>query len=140
MADLATTDDVEAVWRPLTPAELEAAATLLGFASAVVRQRIPDVDARIASGALASDIATMVTAEMVKRRLENPSGYRSEQIGPFGFTRDSVHSAGGLYLTDDEVRLLSGRRRAFSITPHRPSPTAADLDRVAEHRAGRGHL
>lgn len=139
MADFATYQDVEGLWRPLTADEQTVATNLLRFASAIIRSKFPAIDDRIAAGDLDGDLATVVAAEMVKRRLQNPSGLRSESVDDYSFTRDQEHSAGGLYLTDDEVTLLSGRRvRSFSITPATPSPTEADLALIAEHRAGWG--
>ncbi|MCU1488287.1 MAG: hypothetical protein JWN67_5033 [Actinomycetia bacterium] len=136
MTDFATTADVAGIWRPLTTEEQVVATNLLAYASVIIRARVPGIDDRIAAGTLDGALARMTAAEMVKRRLENPDGYRSEQIDDYSFTRDQEHSAGGLYLTDDEMGLLRGSRpRAFSVTPGRPEPTCTDLEQVALRRA-----
>jgi hypothetical protein len=60
----------------------------------------------------------MVIANAVIRVLKNPDGKRQESIDDYSWTRDRVLSAGVLYLTDDEWRILGGiggKGAAFQI-------------------------
>lgn len=135
MSNLAEISDVEGAWRPLSDAETLVVTNRLVFASAIVRQRVPDIDDRIASGDIDPVLVAGVVAEAIKRVMINPDGKRAETIDDYSYTRDSALSAGSLYLTDDEIALLRGNRsRAFSITPHRAETTYEDQARVAQHR------
>lgn len=111
MADLATVEDVEALWRPLTTQERTKAQLLLGYASATVRRKVPRVDDRIAAEQLNEDLVTGVVASMVARVMRNPEGWRTEtqQAGPFQEqnTRDPELASGELHMTEAELDLLS---------------------------------
>ena len=143
MADpFATTADIENAWRALTAEETNVAEFWLEFASEVIRAEVPDIDDRIASGDLSAVVARGVTVAMVLRRLQNPEGFRSVQQAIEDYsetkTRDSALSAGGVYLSEEELCLLRGRGSgAFSITPYSPPSTYDVLSRVAQRRAER---
>ena len=91
---LATTTDLEDMWRPLQPAETARAARLLAKASSLLRQKLPYLDARIArfavdptdQGGLDPVTVSTVVATMVKRFLSNVEGVAAETAGPFGVT------------------------------------------------------
>lgn len=122
MADLASFEDLETVWRPLSGEETEAAAKWLEWASALVRTEVPSVDARITSGVLSADLVSSVVVAMVQRAMSNPDGAKSVMETVEDFSRQVTIGGDGdgtrLYLTDRELRLLSPRpRRAFSIIP-----------------------
>lgn len=124
MAALATIEDVEARWRPLTATESAVAAAYLDQASALARQRTL-VDTRLADEDYLDtwpDYPTVVVgviADMVLRVMRNPEGKRSETIDDYSYTRDNAVSTGGLYLSDAEAALLNGvsasNAGAFSI-------------------------
>lgn len=117
MVDYASSDDVQAGWRPLTSAEHERATTLIGRASRKIRQRWPDVDARIASGSLNADDVRDVVAEMVQVAMTQTPGVSqtSEGAGPFsqGVTYTNPNSR--LYLTDDMAAVFEGGRPTAQV-------------------------
>lgn len=132
MTAFATMHDVEAAWRPLTAAQLLIIDSRLDYVSAIIRARVIGVDARIAAGTLDSELVKHVTVDVVLRNLKNPEGKSQEQIEDYRYVRDKTTSSGQLFLTDQEVDLLSRRpHRAFSIVPGQAQPDYATTERVA---------
>lgn len=119
---LANAFDVADLWRPLTPAEQPRVASLIAKASALLRQKVPWVDERIARFAVNPDdpggldpvtVATVV-ATVVKRFLVNPDGATntSETTGPYsrsqGFAlRGDKDVRGELVITDSDIAALT---------------------------------
>ena len=102
---------------------------LLDDAWAVLLTVIPDLEARMSSGATSVGLVVSVTSAMVLRVLRNPNGVRSWSVDDYSETRDNSLSAGSLYVSPEEVALLTGRasssrRGAFSITPYQEAPKA----------------
>lgn len=110
-ATLATTYDVAGMWRTLEDEELTGVEYLLAFASAIIRNRVPNIDARLADGTLDPILVAGVIASMVVRVAQRPAGVQSESTGPFSVTY--ANAASGLAITDDELALLTpvGTRR-----------------------------
>lgn len=113
MAAFATPADLEARWRPLTDAETVVATTLLADAAVWLRAWFPDLDARIASAAVDTQAAVMVSCSMVKRALiaSGHEGQSSgmEAMGPFTRQVAFRNPEGNLYVTEQEVDVLDGR-------------------------------
>ena len=113
--------DVEARWRTLTPDERSRAAVLLEDASDMIRSRFPDVDSRLASGALRDSTLERITAGVVKRAMSvgDQEGVASAQqtAGPYTTTSTYANPNANLYLSREDLRALSGtpRRRAFAV-------------------------
>jgi hypothetical protein len=109
-APFATAVTIQTVWRDLTPEEEQRADTLCRFASQIIRQAVPDIDARIAAGKLSADVAAFVCTQMVLRVLRNPSGVAAETVGPWSVTYGSTgtQATGALYISDAELGLLTG--------------------------------
>ncbi len=107
MADLATSDDVEALYRTLTVDEENQVEALLRMASAMLRGAVPSVDARIAAGSLDAQTVADVVAAMVTRALRNPQGVKQETIGPVSYSTDPRVAAGYLYVDAAELALLA---------------------------------
>ncbi len=114
MAAYATATDLANRWRPLVGAETARATVLLGDAAVWLRTWFPDLDDRIAGGALDASVPAMVSCSMVKRAMldsDGMSAMQSQQVaGPF---TDMVQRAfsnpdGNLYLTAREQDLLRG--------------------------------
>lgn len=88
---LATTADLEDMWRPLASSEYQRASRLLTKASSLLRQKLPAVDARMARfavdptdlGGLDPSAVATVVATIVKRFLSNIQGVASEGAGPY---------------------------------------------------------
>jgi hypothetical protein len=128
MANPVTTEDLEVRWRPLSPDEHAVAQSALDDAWAVLTVYAGDLSAQIAAGSLSVGVVRMVECQMVLRALRNPDGAKSGTVTIDDFTRswtlDSANSAGTLYVSDDELRLLgattkrSGSFTMGSYTPH----------------------
>jgi hypothetical protein len=129
--------DVEAVWRTLTAEEQTRATKLIAYASRKIRRLFPDVDARIASGALDALDVEMVVVAMVKRALMNTAlegvESQSQTAGPFAQTVKPANPSGNLYLTKDEMAAL-GARRASIGTIRTTSGYPAMPDHQRHHR------
>lgn len=139
-------DDLVARFRPLADTEEGVAQALLDDAWAILLTVIPDLEARITAGSTSEALVVSVMSAMVLRVLRNPNGVRSWSVDDYSETRDNSLSAGSLYVSPDEVRLLNGRassarRGAFSIVPYVdqsvPAPGAErDLAQLNDIRYG----
>lgn len=110
MAVDVTPPDIEALWRPLTPAE---AGTVAGrSASAWIRIKavVPDIEARLEARLI--DVATVkdVMVSMLLRVFKNPDGARSvsDAIDDRTESRtiDTALSTGEIYVSDAELLML----------------------------------
>lgn len=136
MADpFATTDDLAARWRPLSPAEETRAAVLLADASAIVRAEFPDVDGRLGAVPPTLDVAIpgLVVCSMVKRAMvatADMAGVSSQQqsAGPYSLGLTFANPTGDLYITKAERRMLGGGQRAFTIDTTPPDAYADYCD------------
>lgn len=110
--DFATVGDLEARWRPLVDAEFDVAETLLGDASQMVRERWPDVDARIAEGSLSALTLTRIVCAMVKRAMLAPDvdGVAQQSLSAlqFGMSRTFSNPNGNLYFTAADIAAVDG--------------------------------
>lgn len=123
-APLATWQDVQARWRPLTEAEQQQATVRLADASALVRAYRPDVDQHLADDSYRATVLR-VTAEAAVRVLRNPAGIKQESIGTRSYTLDASVAGGALYLTEHE-------QAALDLTPGAaPAPAGAFTIRPA---------
>lgn len=142
MANPATWADVEKRWRPLSAAERVLVDARLADAWAIVKQRVPDIEARMAAYDPVPDppegldpaVVVFVLCAMVLRVSQNPEGKRQESIDDYSYMRDNTTAAGQLYLSDDEYGMLidspTASEDAFTITPYgKPGyATVPDLD------------
>lgn len=111
MSDYASSTDIAAMWRDLTPVEVTRADVLCGYASEIMRNRVPTLDDRIASGACSAVVARLVCVQMVTRVLRNPAGVAAETVGPWSVQyelRANTEAIGRLVLTPDDLALLTG--------------------------------
>lgn len=100
--------DLEARFRPLTDAELPNAEALLDDAWEELQARIPDLMARRDAGTVSDGLVRRVVTAMVVRVLRNPDAIRQWGVDDATFTRDTLVSSGLLFVSADEVALLSG--------------------------------
>lgn len=128
----ADSSDLQARWRTLTSEEVDRADVLLADASNMIRDRWPDVDARIAAGSLLADSLKRVVCNMVKVAMLSVDTEGLESIavntGPFGESRKFANPNGSLYFTAEMIRLLDGygkKRRAFAVDLYSP-PVGGD--------------
>lgn len=112
MASFAGYMDVEARWRPLSTAEQDVADQLAADASAMLRERWPDVDARVTAGTLTAASLTRIVAMAVKRAMlvGDAEGLESQQqaAGPFSVSATYSNPNANLYFTAADVLLLDG--------------------------------
>ena len=103
--------DIRDAWRDLTPSETTRADTLIEYASAIIRDEIPGIDARIDAGVSADTVKAVVVA-MVVRVLAVPTAVRQRSRAVDDYTEtdtfDATSLAGDLYLTDRERARLMG--------------------------------
>ena len=101
----ATTEDMTALWRPMTAEEIQRAAALLPLVSDALRQqainRGRDLDAMIASGATLPSVAKAVTVGIVSRILrESTTGesvvQQSITAGPYAQQATYAVPGGGI--------------------------------------------
>lgn len=121
----ATHTDLANTWRPLDPEEQTRADALLARASRKIRNRWPDVDARIALAAeepryLDPESVKDVVLEMVQTAMSVVMPGVTQQsttTGPFSSSQTFANPAGRLYFTSEMVAVFEGfrRRKAFSI-------------------------
>jgi len=124
MTAFATHERVEAMWRPLSDAEIVVATSKLDQASRIIRHRFPTIDTRIAAGDVDADLVGDVAADMVIRYLRNPDGLERESIQDYSYQRDSAKT-GVLFLTSAEIELLTPATQtslAFNV-PYANQPT-----------------
>lgn len=125
----ATTTDVAARWRSLTPDEELKASVLLDDAWRLIQLRNSTIEARITATSLDVGLVIMVQCAMVIRVLRNPDGKRQEQIEDYSYQRDDSAS-GELFLSPDELELLSevtSPSVAFTIRPY-VAPSTVDAN------------
>lgn len=107
---LATVEDLEAAWRPLSTEEQTRAAALIDRASRKVRRRWTDVDDRIAAGTLDAADVSDVVLEMVQVAMTQTPGVSqtSEGAGPFNQSATYTNPNARLYFTDDMIAVFEG--------------------------------
>lgn len=116
----ATAGDLEARWRPLSPAETTIAETLLQDAAVRIDAACPPGDDPLIGDDLARRI--IVSCEMVKRAMPGDPGMHGvtsymDGSGPFQEQRNFANPQGNLYLTKADLRLLGcGGQVAGSVS------------------------
>lgn len=107
--------DIEAVWRPLTTEEATLVPGLSNKAWRRMLAHFPGMDASItyvapATAPLVSpDLVKDVMASMIVRVLKNPDSVRSDSIDDHTTTLDVAISSGEMYLSAEEITLLTAR-------------------------------
>lgn len=142
--NLCTPDDVADMWRPLIDADERAKVDrLIGKASALLRQKLPSVDARIATfaatptdvSALDPDTVASVVAVVIKRFLSNPDGATHVQKSLGGASTSTGYALrgdkdprGDMVITDADLDKLAVSPTspwlATVTTKHRMAPSA----------------
>lgn len=108
-----TQADIEKVWRPLTTEEGALVPGLSNRAWLRIWARFPDIEANTApvppatEPLVSMDLVADVMASMIVRVLKNPDSVRSDSIDGDTTTLDAAISSGEMYLTADEIALLT---------------------------------
>ena len=100
---LATPADVEGIWQTLTPAQQSRASGLLDYASAMLRQALPSIDAWLADGSVSEVLVRSTVANAVRRVLANPDGKAQESIDDYSWTRAANAASGEILYTADDL-------------------------------------
>lgn len=125
MSNPASSDDVEARWRPLSDDLRSLVSIRLDDAWRKLRRLVPDIETRMESDQDLTDEAVQVVADSVIRLLENPQGAFRGSVTLDDRTksweiRDSL-AKGELFFTDAELDGLRATpvvtRSIFSIIP-----------------------
>lgn len=66
------------------------------------------VQARLDGGTLTDNLYRRVVADAVLRIIRNPSGYRSENEGGYGYSQDAKVASGMLGFSQDDIDTLIG--------------------------------
>lgn len=126
MSNFAATDDVAALWRPLTTAESDRVATLLpGVCDALraeARKRGKDLDDMIESGELSSELVRLVTVGIVSRTLsqstENSNLLTQESQSAMGYTWSGTYALPGggvLNILNNDLKRLGLLRQKYGV-------------------------
>lgn len=121
----ATVQDVEdRLGRPLDAGETTIVQTRLNDVELIIRNRIPDLDRKVAEGSLALELVVMVEAEAVLRLVRNPEGYTAETDGNYSYQINARVASGAIDILPSEWALLGVKAGAFVIRPYiGPYPT-----------------
>lgn len=120
----ATAEQVAALWRPLSPAELERVNELLPIVSDALRQEAAnldrDLDDMIANGKVLETVVRSVTVDVVARALMTPtddapmSQFSQSALG-YTVSGTFLVPGGGLFIKDAELARLGLRRQRIGV-------------------------
>lgn len=118
MGLIVTISDLEEQWRPIPDDQKAKATALIARAVAVLRVQIPSLDRRVDESGDLMLVAKGVVIDMIKRALpsdgDDAGGGEITQhlrvAGPFTDQRLFKTASKNLYVLDQEISLLSGRR------------------------------
>ena len=124
MADYATVQDVQTLWRPLNAAEQTRAAALIPVICSSLRQEAAkvhkDLDAMVAEDADLAAVARSVTVDVVARTLmtstnQEPMTQYSEAALGYSVSGSFLVPGGGLFIKKSELTRLGLRRQRIGV-------------------------
>ena len=124
MADYATVQDVQTLWRPLNAAEQTRAAALIPVICSSLRQEAAKVhknlDVMVAEDADLADVARSVTVDVVARTLmtstnQEPMTQFSEAALGYSVSGSFLVPGGGLFIKKSELARLGLRRQRIGV-------------------------
>lgn len=89
-------------------AEIDQVGSWIGDVESLIRNRIRDIDDRIAAGDVSADELTRISSNAVIRKVKNPDGKQNERIDDYSYGLVEDAAKGELFLTDDEWASLEG--------------------------------
>lgn len=122
MAALATLDDLNTLWREVTPSEEEKAQALLELVSNDLRYSAckvgKDLDTMISTQPLLADVAKSVVCDVVARALmtstdSEPMSQMSQSAGGYSVSGTFLVPGGGLFIKKSELARLGLRRQSI---------------------------
>ena len=123
MADFATTEDLEILWRALKPGEEERAKSLLEVVSNSLRVEAKkynkDLDKMVEDDAYAS-VVKSVTVDVVARALmtstdQEPMTQTSEAAMGYSWSGSYLVPGGGLFIKNSELARLGFKRQRMGV-------------------------
>lgn len=120
----ATIDDVIALWRPMTPDEIERATALLPVISNSLRYEAKkvgkDLDSMIKKDAELANVAKSVTVDVVARTLNTsttaePMSQMSQSALGYSVSGTYLVPGGGLFIKKSELARLGLRRQRYGV-------------------------
>ena len=95
------------------PTDTDLIQTIIDDAEAVVLNEFPRIQERIDDDELSINVVILVVSRMVMRILRNPENltYWQQTTGPFGQARNFGSGSADIWLSDNELTLLSPKKR-----------------------------
>lgn len=124
MANFATIEDVEKLWRVLKPTERERAQNLLETVSDSLRVEAnkvgKDLDAMVAESVSYANVAKSVTVDVVARTLmtatdQEPMTQVTESALGYSYSGSFLVPGGGLFIKDSELKRLGLKRQRYGV-------------------------
>ena len=124
MADYASVQDIQTLWRPLNAAEQTRAAALIPVICSSLRQEAAkvhkDLDALVADDADLAAVAKSVTVDVVARTLmtstnQEPMTQYSEAALGYSVSGSFLVPGGGLFIKKSELTRLGLRRQRIGV-------------------------
>lgn len=124
MANFATIEDMEKLWRNLKPAERERAQNLLETVSDSLRVEADkvgkDLDAMVAESVSYANVAKSVTVDVVARTLmtatdQEPMTQVTESALGYSYSGSFLVPGGGLFIKDSELKRLGLKRQRYGV-------------------------
>lgn len=124
MANFATIEDVEKLWRVLKPTERERAQNLLETVSDSLRVEAnkvgKDLDVMVAESVSYANVAKSVTVDVVARTLmtatdQEPMTQVTESALGYSYSGSFLVPGGGLFIKDSELRRLGLKRQRYGV-------------------------
>lgn len=124
MANFATIEDVEKLWRVLKPTERERAQNLLETVSDSLRVEAnkvgKDLDAMVSESVSYANVAKSVTVDVVARTLmtatdQEPMTQVTESALGYSYSGSFLVPGGGLFIKDSELRRLGLKRQRYGV-------------------------
>ena len=124
MANFATVEDVENLWRVLKPTERERTQNLLETVSDSLRVEAnkvgKDLDAMVAESVSYANVAKSVTVDVVARTLmtatdQEPMTQVTESALGYSYSGSFLVPGGGLFIKDSELKRLGLKRQRYGV-------------------------
>jgi hypothetical protein len=124
VANFATIEDVENLWRVLKPTERERAQNLLETVSDSLRVEADkvgkDLDAMVAENVSYANVAKSVTVDVVARTLmtatdQEPMTQVTESALGYSYSGSFLVPGGGLFIKDSELKRLGLKRQKYGV-------------------------
>lgn len=124
MADFATVSDINTLWRQMTADETTRATALLPVVSDRLRYEAimvgRDLDAMTAASAVLTNVAKMVTVDIVARTLmtstdQEPMTQMAESALGYSQSGTFLIPGGGLFVKDSELKALGLKRQRYGV-------------------------